>query len=450
LYSKRPKRLGSFLSPRRDTFGKSTFAIHRQRLLATCFLVVASAIFAAAQSAETDTALLSELKKNSHALSIGEGQLSGEGAEFLTAEAGRAQFCLVGEEHGFAENSIFAAALLRRIHQVGYKYFASEIGKLTTGRLEPAARQTNVREVFAEFNQRYPFSLPFFNWREEADLLTVALGPPRGKLPTWWGIDQEFFFSPIYHFERLRQLAKTPDSQKVVGEYYEKVRTELARSREAHNPQSAFIVSAKPDDFKNLEAAFSDKDTEAREIVRALQESWQIYQKNFRGEQYVNNLQRSRLLKRNFMSYYDEAHKLEKQPHVFFKFGAAHIFRGRNYVNVFDLGNMASELAESQGATSFHILVLAADGTYNKYIPFIGNEADKTKKLDAQSVYSYLDVKPFVTLAESADWQVIDLRPLRPLLGTKQLSQVPRGFTEVICGFDAVVVVKQAHPSSLF
>jgi hypothetical protein len=354
-------------------------------------------------------------------------------------------------EHGIAENPLFAAAVLQELNRFGYKYFASEIGQLSVDRLQMEAGKKSFNVVLAEFNRRYPFSLPFYTWQEEGVLLEAALKLPHSKVPTVWGLDQEFFFSPIFHFERLRELAPNPKAKQIVEEYYQKTQVELAKSIESKNPSGAFIVTAKAADFDKLEAAFSAKDTEARRILRDLQESAEIYQKNFRGEQYANNLQRSRLLKRRFMEYYNAALKAQKSPKVFFKFGAGHVMRGRNYVNVFDIGNLASEVAEANGLSSFHILILALGGQQNKFLPFVGNEADKRKELDASKVYSYFDVLPFRDIADStATWQIVDLRPLRTHLGTKKLGNLPNGLTDLITGFDAVLLIKEGTPATLF
>jgi hypothetical protein len=301
--------------------------------------------------------------------------------------------------------------------------------------------------VLTAFNSRYPFSLPFFNWQEEGALLEVALKLLRGKTPAFWGIDQEFFFSPVYHFEQLREIAPDAKARVATDEFYKKTQVELKRAIESRNPSSAFILTATAADFDRLEAAFGSRNAEAKQILR---ESAEIYQKNARGEIYANNLQWSRLLKRNFMSFYNIAMKTEKQPKVFFKFGASHVTRGRNFVNVFDLGNMVSELAESQGTSSFHVLVIAVGGTYNKFFPFIGNEADKQKKFVPANVYSYADMQSFLSLADSSSWKVIDRRPLRPLLGTNQLPNLPRGLAGIISGFDAVVLVNEARPATFF
>lgn len=419
-------------------------------LLNLVFVCLLLQISVACGFAQDNTILVNQLKENSLPVIYKDGKLSGVGADFLFREAEKAQFFLIGEEHGIAENPLFAAAILQELNRFGYKYFASEIGKLTMTRLEKSAQNKPANEVLADFNRRYPFSLPFYNWKEEGVLMETALKLPRGKVPTIWGLDQEFFFSPVYHFERLLELAPNAKSKAVVDEYYQKTKVELAKSIETKNPSAAFIVTAKPADFEKLRTAFTAKDTEANQILNDLQTSAEIYQKNSVGKIYENNLQRSRFLKQRFMEFYEQALKIEKTPKVFFKFGAAHVVRGRNYVNVFDVGSLASEIADANKMNSFHILILATDGVQNKYFPFVGNEADKKKKIDPTKVYGYFDVSPFMSLAEPQNWKVIDLRQFRALVGTKKLTNPPNGFTDLIFNFDAVLLVGNATSATLF
>lgn len=413
-------------------------------------LAMSAVQLSAQDKAEENVALIKVLKENSRPLNFSGGAISGAGADFLFHEAQQSQFFLIGEEHGIAENPLFASAVLRGLSRYGYRYFAAEVGQLTATRLEASARQKPVGEVLASFNRQYPFSLPFFNWREEGTLLETAMALPRGKQPTLWGLDYEFYFSPVYHFERLRQLARDAGARAVVDEFYEKTQAEFAQSVKNKNPSSAFVVSATAADFARLDSAFDAKDAEARRILRELRESSEIYRKFSANENYESNLQRAQLMKRNFMSYYNAALKTERAPRVLFKFGAAHVYRGRNYVNVFDLGNMVSELASSNGASSFHVLVVAASGSLNKYLPFVGNEAEKRRKLDPAQMYSYADVRPLVGLAGASSWQIIDLRPLRPLVQNGKLDNLPRGFANLIYSFDSVLLVAEARPTTLF
>lgn len=401
----------------------------------------------AAQNADGVPALIAQLRANSLALALNDGVLSGTGRDFLLREAERASFFLIGEEHGFAENPLIAKALLQELS--AYRHFAAEIGPITAARLEAEAHRHSVSEVLAGFNRRYPFSLPFFNWLEEGSLLATALDPKRTAGARLWGLDQEFFFSPVYHFVRLQELAPDARARAAAQEFVEGTRGELDRAAQSHDPGGAFVATAKPADFDRLDTAFRSASPEARRILRALRESAAIYQKNLRGEVYANNAERAQLLKRNFMAALQAARATDPAPKMFFKFGAGHVMRGRSYTNVFDLGNFVAEVAASQGRSSFHVLVMATGGTYNKYLPFVGNEADKRKELVPASTYFYADVQPFVAAADPPGLRVIDLRPLRPLLGTRALPNLPRGVSELITGFDAVVLVTEAHPATL-
>src|SRR6266853_3013434 len=95
--------------------------------IVVCLLILVFSLPLSAQNnANENTALIDQLKANSRSLTFKEGRIAGEGADFLFREADKAQFFLIGEEHGTAENPLFAAAVLREIQHFGYRYFASE------------------------------------------------------------------------------------------------------------------------------------------------------------------------------------------------------------------------------------------------------------------------------------------------------------------------------------
>ncbi len=387
------------------------------------------------------------LRQHAMPITLANNTLSGPGADYLISEADKAQFCLVGEEHGMQESPLFAAAYLKALQPKGYRYFATEIGGITADHLAEEARKTSTDQALGDFNATYPFSLPFYNWKEEGRLFDAGLQLGSDSV---WGLDQEFFFSPVYLFQRLQDLATTNDAKAAVAKYVAQTGGELKRSVAEHNPSIALIETATPAEFDALDAAFMGN-AQALHILGELRESAAIYQLNMTGHIYENNTRRGRLLKNHFMERYVAAQRRDgNNPKVFFKFGSAHMTRGRNYINSFDLGNMISELAASQGETSFHVLVFAAGGTYNKYFPFVGNEADKQKKLDATQDYFFIDASPLISLSKDGGWKVLDLKALRPMVGTSILPALPNGFMDLIFGFDAVLIVDEAHASTFY
>ena len=403
-----------------------------------------------------DDALIAELIKNRYSLVLEDGRLKGAGADLLFKEAEAAQFFLIAEDHGIMELPQLTAALFRQIKSFGYDHFATEAGPITARLLERLATSPRSQQDFADFNQRNPFTLPFYFWKEEVGLLETVVNSPGRKTKMIWGLDQEFILSTKLHLKRLVELAPNRQARRVVEEYNQKAQTEFGRMVESKNPSIVFLASATEDDFKKLSAALNAKPgSEAAEILDELKVSWEIYTKQFRGQVYEANNQRAQLIKSHFMRYYNEALREEKSPpKVLFKFGMNHMMRGRNFINVFDVGSLVPHLAFTNGSKSFHLLVMGANGTQNAYLPFVGNEADKNKKYDVVKTlkdYASADVKPLIaSAAEDKSWVVIDLRPLHPLLTNRKLGKIDKGLEELIWGYDAVLIIPEIHAATLY
>jgi hypothetical protein len=156
-------------------------------------------------------------------------------------------------------------------------------------------------------------------------------------------------------------------------------------------------------------------------------------------------------MKAHFRDYYGRARAPGRAPpKALFKFGANHVKRGRSVTDVFDIGNMASELALMNSSRSFHLLVIAA-GTHNAFFPFVGVVADKQKPYDPIEAFSFMDVKPLLAAAAGREgWTLLDVRPLRPLLAARSLGKIERGLEEAIFGYDAVLVMPKAQAATLF
>jgi hypothetical protein len=139
--------------------------------------------------------------------------LLGNNAEMLGQVARSHQFVLLGEQHGTAETAQFARALWRLLTQAGFAHLGIETGPATAGILEQAAAAGPQQLV--ELAGRYFFSIPFFYWQEEMELLTVG---PDSIPPRLWGLDQEFILSPWLHFNHLRDRARHPAQRELAGE----------------------------------------------------------------------------------------------------------------------------------------------------------------------------------------------------------------------------------------
>lgn len=404
------------------------------------------------QTDDHDSLTTQQLSGHKYTLALEDGVLTGSGADFLLSEAKAVQFFLIGEDHGIAEVPQFTAALFQRIYPMGYHHLAIETGPLTAQWLRSLAAEPNAQQACSAFHKENPFAVPFYHWQEEAALLVAVLKGAQPGVQPLWGLDQEFIMSSKLHFKELLALAPNDDARKVVNEFYENTQTEFHLMVESKDPGLFFLASAQKADFEQLENAFgAQAPLQAREILFELKTSWEIYAKNFSGAGYESNAQRAGLMKKHFMSYYNHAlAQQDSPPRVLFKFGVYHIKKGRSYTNVYDIGNLAAELAEANNNHSFHLFVIGVAGTQNAYLPFVGNEADKNKKIDAVTTYDFADIKPFLAAADQKLWTVFDLRPLRPLLHAQKLGSLAPNTKELIWGYDAVLVMSQVRAATLF
>ena len=391
--------------------------------------------------AAAQATLATELAKNAHAIRWTDGDLAGPGADLLERELASTQFFLIGEDHGFAEIPRIASALARRGWKHGYRHVAIEVGPLATARLNAKAGRDPFA-VVAAHNVSYSWSLPFLSWEEEARFYADVMKLGGGKSSTVWGLDQEFIASTTPHLERLVELAKTDKARAAAQAMLERSRTGDRDMVAQHNPRALLFMKTTEADFAALREAFGNDRGEARRIIDALEESQSIYAKNFTGDIYGNNSQRAELLKRNFREAYSAAVAAgEKQPKVLFKFGAAHMQRGRNVVDTYDLGSMMPELAAANGTRSFQLLVMPGGGKQNQYRPFM--KTDETKSAPYKPDYSGIDFSPVTSVAPRGDqWTLFDLRPLRASLG--KLPDIPQRLRDVLWGFDAILVIPEA------
>jgi hypothetical protein len=396
-----------------------------------------STLFTLQVFAQTTHPLTAELQKARLAVTLKEGKLSGPGADLLLRELASAQFFLIGEEHGTAEMPRFTQALLEPAWKSGYRHVGFEVGPFGIATLRTYA------DIEAQL-KRYPWSLPFVSWKEEAALYGAAT-----KMgASIWALDQEFVFAGTQHLERLASMATTDAAREAVSKLLERSRAGDKVLFESRNPGKVFMLSATKEDLGALRAAFTG-DAEAVRLIDALEESREIYALNSTSG-WESNLERSLLMKRLFMQRYDAAvAKGESRPKVIMKLGATHTMRGRSMTGVFDLGNMLPELAAANGTRSFQLLVLPRGGFTNEYRPHSPDDSGKRAPYDPAKELPF-DAKPLFDAAAATEWSLFDLRPLRVPLRRGKLGPLEPRFEDVLWGYDAVLIIPDVTPATLF
>jgi erythromycin esterase-like protein len=401
-----------------------------------------------------DSAMVAALASHANAFDLEAGSLRGPGADSLARIARENQFLLVGETpHGVRELPAFVAALYDAARPAGYRHLCVEAGPISTRMLEGLVRGPGPRLRVTSFLARHTaFSLPFFNWSEEVDLIAhvVATTPGTSVLE---GLDQEFLLSSTQHLERLTQLAHTPLARALAQRDAVNSAEGNRRMTAENNPTALWMLSAPDDSLARLTAAFATPHSaEADTILRELAESRAIYHLYFAQKIYESNRLRTDLMKRHFMSWFYAARAAgEASPRAVIKLGANHVFRGPSGTDTYEIGSFVPELATALGGKSFSMLVLVAHGTVNAYRPFGSAPADTAQRYDAttDADVSFTDIRTILAAARSPHWTLIDLRPVRADLQDGKLPAPSAEMRRTLLSFDAIVVVPEGHASHL-
>jgi hypothetical protein len=401
-------------------------------------LCLATSVVLAADASAVNPAekLAQALQENRKDLSILEGRLVGNGAARLLKSARGAQFVLVGEDHGFADVPNFVLALDRTLGTDSPENLVLEVGPFATERLRVAIAAGDL----ALTERRYPGSAPFVGWAEDAAMAQAWMH--RGGAEALWGVDQEFLLGLLPNLEHLRTLAPDDAARALLDSLLERERRAQQEMRDRQDPSNVLMLKLVDADFNALAAAMlAAPGSEAARILAELRASADIYRDNDAAP-WKSNRNRSLMMKRLFMQRYRAAQVKTPMPRALLRMGAYHTSRGLTRTGQFDIGNLASELAESNGGQSFHVLVIPAGGTVNRSLAFLADEALRAAAYDAKNELEVLGVAPLLTQAHADRWTVFDLEPLRRHRIAREAGGAE--FARLVYAYDSVVVINQA------
>jgi len=219
-----------------------------------------------------------------------------------------------------------------------------------------------------------------------------------------WGIDQVFMAEWRLYFHELAEKGSNEAVKAMALSMHAKAKAGFQESIEEKQFQSMGMFQFEASDYEALKAL--SKDEQERKRIALIARSHDIYMANMQQRYYENNYNRSQLMKENFMNYYREAK--EENPKVLFRMGAYHMGRGLTETRVYDIANMASELAQTNGKQSLHILALGIKGKNtigNPFSPVSSAPYDNLKEImpELKSVVDSLEEK----------YLVVDMLPLR-------------------------------------
>ncbi|MCB1019998.1 MAG: hypothetical protein KDC27_08720 [Acidobacteria bacterium] len=402
--------------------------------LPTLLLVLALCLPAFAQAPGDDDIhriVAAYLERNAVEVKLSsEGRLIGPAAEWLRAEAAKAQFVFVGEEHDVREIPLLAGAFWQELVPLGYTHVGIEAGPWLGDRLDRFARFGD-RRALADFQAatlpRLPnVSVPPISEEDLAfyELLGRVSGPRRrSAAPLIWGLDAEHRAAPL--LKRLAELSparRRPDVQS------------LAEQVEAAERGGDYNTRAFRDAIERaLDSIKAKPETELGYVIEGLR--WRIAGPEERAGR---NLKKELFLRR----YRAAQAKGEAKPRVMLRLGAYHGARGLMHdFGSSTLANFLAELSIAEQTSMMNIAIINCQDTSPGDFP-------RPCTWEQQRA-----LQPFRSAAVG-DWTLFDIRALRePVMRARlgALQAYPEGweYWNLVMSFDAVILLSRSEPSRM-
>lgn len=355
-----------------------------------------------------DSLSLEMLQPITYHFSLTDGQLTGEGADFLKKEIAKAQFTLLGDYPDSKSTSDFTAALLPELNRSEYKTMALGIGVPSARLLNAMVKEsrTIVSELKA-LNNSYGFSekerlvLPMPDMKSVSDARFVQKA---GEFE--WsivGFGNESWNNLPWLLDQLYE-GLSEESQKINQSLYLKSKTFIKEWYSQRNGNLLAFATAVENskyihDFLKIAG---EKSPENLVIVEAFNNSIKNCRFYAEKEFFEKNEWRvdeeKRLLRQELEQINFDIHK----DKLFVKWDMNFLSRGFQPYAFYGVGNTLSEIAEYNGSKSLHI------GIVPRFQKKNGTVLDLMTKENTMA-------NQFATLTQAAkkdEWTLIDLQQM--------------------------------------
>jgi hypothetical protein len=375
-------------------------------------------------------------KANALKLDYASGVFSGPGWDKLVAEGRAAQFLLVGEEHGIAENPKLMGQLFETLAKDGYSKFVIEVSPPMADALTASA-QTGMAGIKAQYalDGGEP---AFFGMQEEAEMLVRA----RAAGATFWGVDYEVGGDRLL-LAKLEAMTKPKAAEEALAKLHAASAASWAKYYAEKNPQFMYSFNGDPALVRAVRDAWPQRSAEASGILTTLEETFAINQMWVAGKGFESNARRSAFMRDNFLTHWNAVREQKPASKVFVKMGLSHLVRGRNMSEVYDLGALVPELAQIEGVKALQVGILQGKGSPTAVFDPVAwryNPSDPKDNymqgLDALYAGAYPDA-----------FTLIDLRAVRPAVSRWREGMDPE-LIRIVHGLDLLLIMSGSTPSA--
>ncbi len=361
--------------------------------------------------------------------------------DLLVREGREARFFLVGEEHGIAENPRLVAQLFAALVGNGYEKFVIEISPAMARIVDEALASNGLEGLKALYSE--PGGEPaFFGMREEAQMLAAV----RAALPdadeVLWGVDYEVASDrPLL---RALLASSPPDRARApLDALVAASQASWDKYEQTRNPQFIFSFAGDPALVAAVRAAWPGPGETVDSILQTLQTTLEINRLWIDGRGSASNARRALHIRENFLRHWHAARRHGSMPKVMVKLGANHAVRGLTGVGTFDLGTLLPEIAATRDERSISLLVRPGRESMTAVL----NPSPWTYEPKPANDGYAGGLEPLIDSAYPDKFTLIDLRPLREIVGARTKSFADE-LLRIVHGFDLLLVMSGSTPSA--
>lgn len=378
-------------------------------------------------------------KANALKLDYAGGVFSGPAWDKLVAEGKAAQFLLVGEEHGIAENPKLMGQLFETLAREGYSKFVIEVSPPMAEALDGAAKtgMTGLKALYANEGGEPAF----FGMQEETEMLARVRKSAPGATPVFWGVDYEVGGDRLL-LTKLEAMTKPKAAQDALATLRAASKASWDKYYAEKNPQFIFTFAGDPALVRALRDAWPQRSAEASSILTTLEETLEINRMWVGGKGFDLNVRRSGNMRTNFLAHWNKVRAQKATSKVFAKMGLSHLVRGRNMSEVYDIGALVPELAMIEGVKSLQVGIMPGRGSSTAVFDPVAwryNPSDPKDSYDK-------GLEPLHAAAHADAFTLIDLRPLRAVLPRWREGMNPE-LMRMIHGLDLLLIMSGSTAS---
>lgn len=367
-----------------------------------------------------DTLIQELLINNSLQFNLSGEKFTVDGWDYIQNKVRESSNVLIGEDHFSNEIPHFTKAIF---DTKSFDNFFIEVDPYSTKIIVNSIndRVKNQQEFYSNYKDLFSF----YALKPEFDLLEHIVKSGTNIL----GADQIVAYAERLIFNDLKHKTENETARQIYSHITEQSKLHLDAF--LGNPKKPMYFMTKDFTSQLSKLDSLNLSSEEKVIIEDIKRSVSIYKPG-------GHAKRIQLIKHYLMKKYP----MWKDSQNLYKYRAMHMARGESFLNIYDIGNIVANIAESNYEKSYHIMVIGETGMKGApFRTFPPSEVNLERGI-------MKDLNLFFDLTKTdEDWYLFNLRPIRQAVYNGKIKIENTTLLRVIKGYDSLVIIPKLTPA---